>query len=271
MKKILFICILFALVSCESEETKLNKAKDVVNLFASSTTFGNLEKLPLYYPNMKELKGRFLVLKDFQQLSAVVNDKTISVIGKAQGNEVLFEIEKENGKYIITRTKGLSMFVYSNLYKYCKEIGCIRGNNYDIEISKICSEKEFQFKSLVESIKNDIEQNVRLENHTVQGGYGYVTGDITYKNYSRFTIPRGTYNLYVVYLNNKGKVLFKEKTIEFSTLTYGESNTTWISKDVQGTSQIAVSLEITNTDFIEKVIAEHAKGNDCIYSNNLQN
>ena len=145
MKKVLFICMLLALVSCESEETKINKAKEVVSIFASNTTFGNLEKLTLYYPNMKELKGRFLVLKDFQILNAVLNEKTISIIGKAQGNEVLFEVKKENGKYIITKTKGLSMFVYSNLYKYCKQIGCMKGDNYDVEISKICSEKEFQF------------------------------------------------------------------------------------------------------------------------------
>ena len=269
MKKVLFFCMLFALVSCDSKETKLNKAKEVVSIFASNSTFGNLEKLPLYYPNLKELKGRFLVLKDFQILNAVLNEKTISIIGKAQGNEVLFEVEKENGKYIITKTKGLSMFVYSNLYKYCKQIGCMKGDNYDVEISKICSEKEFQFYSLVEIIKREIEQNVRLENHTVQGGYGYVTGSITYKNYSKFTIPRDTYNLYVEYLNSKGKILFKEKTVEFATLTYGESNTTWVSKDIQGASKIAVSLEITNTDFIEKILAEHAKGNDCTYSNNL--
>ena len=146
MKKVLFICmLLLALVSCETEETKINKAKDIVSVFANSTTFGNLDKLPLYYPDIKNMKGRFLVLKDFQLLDAVLNGKTISIIGKAQGNEVLFEVEKENGKYIITKTKGLSMFVYSNLYKYCKQIGCMKGDNYDVEISKICSEKEFQF------------------------------------------------------------------------------------------------------------------------------
>ena len=269
MKKVLFICMLLALVSCDSKETKLNKAKEVVSLFASNTAFENLEKLPLYYPDIKKIEGRFLALKDFQLLNAVLNERTISVIGKAQGNEVLFEVEKKNGKYIITKTKGLSMFVYSELYKYCKQIGCIKDDNYDIEISKICFEKRFEFNSLVESIKREIEQNVRLENHTVQGGYGYVTGNITYKNYSNFTIPRDTYNLYVEYLNSKGKVLFKEKTVEFTTLTYGESNTTWVSKDVQGASKIAVSLEITNTDFIEKILAEHAKGSDCTYSNNL--
>ena len=38
---------------------------------------------------------------------------------------------------------------------------------------------------------------------------------------------------------------------------------------IRGASKIGVSLEITNTDFIKKVIAEYAKGDNCTYSNNL--
>ena len=80
----------------------------------------------------------------------------------------------------------------------------------------------------------------------------------------------GTYNLYIEYLNSKGKVLFRNKEVTYSTLAYRESNTIFVNQNIiRGASKIAVSLEITNTDFIKKVIAEYAKGDNCTYSNNL--
>lgn len=272
IRKVFIIVTLFSLLSCESEETKLNKAKEVVKLFASSTTFQDDAKMHLYYPNIGKFEGRIFILEDFEITDASLNENIISVIGRSQEREISFDVEKENGKYIIIRSKGLSMFFNSNLYKYCRQIGCIKEGDYDVEISKICTENKYSFEELISKIKNDIEQNVRLENHTVSNSYGYfLSGDITYKNYSRFTIPSLTYNLYVEFLNSKGEILFKKKEIlAFSSLTYQESNTIPVHQDViQGANKIAISLEITNTNFIEKIIAEHAKGNNCIYSNNL--
>jgi hypothetical protein len=271
IKKVFIIVILFSLFSCESEESKINKAKEVVKLFASSTTFDDEEKMRLYYPNKVEIKGSYLVLKDFEIIGASLNNNIISVIGKSQDREISFDVKKESGKYTIIRSRGFSMFFNSNLYKYCRQIGCIKEGDYDAEISRICDENQLQFDILVEKIKRDIEQNVRLESHSVKtDGYYYISGDITYKNYSRFTLIPGTYNLYIEYLNSKGKVLFRNKEVTYSTLAYRESNTIFVNQNIiRGASKIAVSLEITNTDFIKKVIAEYAKGEDCTYSNNL--
>ncbi len=270
IRKVLIIVTLFSLFSCESEETKLNKAKEVVKLFASSTAFDDKEKMYLHYPNIKEIKGRYLVLRNFEIIEASLNDNIVSVIGKSQGREIFFDVKKESGKYIIIRSKGLSMFFNSNLYKYCLQIGCIKEGDYDAEISKICNDKEPDFYILVESIKYIIEKSVGLENHTVREGYlNDISGDITYRNYSNYTIPSGTYNLYVKYMDKNENILFKNKEYVRSTLAYGQSNTIWVSEDVRRATKIAISLEIINTEFIERIIAEHAKGNNCIYSNNL--
>lgn len=270
IKKVFIIVTLFSLFSCESEESKINKAKEVVKLFASSTTFDDEEKMRLYYPNKVEIKGSYLVLKDFEIIGASLTDNIISVIGRSQGREISFDIKKESGKYIIIRSKGLSMFFNSNLYKYCRQIGCIKEGDYDAEISKICNDKGTDFYILVEAIKYIIEKSVRLESHTVKEGYiNDISGDITYKNYSRYTIPNGTYNLYIEYMDKKENILFKNKEYVHSTLAYGQSNTIWVSEDVRRAAKIAVSLEITNTEFIERIIAEQAKGNNCNYSYNL--
>ena len=260
IRKVLIIVTLFSLFSCESEETKLNKAKEVVKLFASSTTFDDEEKMRLYYPNKVEIKGSYLVLKDFEIIGASLTDNIISVIGRSQGREISFDVKKESGKYIIIRSKGLSMFFNSNLYKYCRQIGCIKEGDYDVEISKICHENQLQF-----------EEGVRLENHSVKNDGYYISGDITYKNYSRFGIPASTYKLYIEYLNNKGDIIFKEEEIAYSSIPFGASKTTSIVNFniASRARKINISLKIINTTFIEEVIAEHAKGENCTYSNNL--
>ena len=270
VRKVLIIVTLFSLFSCESEETKLNKSKEVVKLFASSTVFNDEEKMRLYYPNNTEIRGSYLVLKDFEIIGASLNDNIISVIGRSQGKEISFDVKKESGKYIIIRSRGFSMFFDSNLYKYCRQIGCIKEGDYDAEISKICHENQLQFDVLVERIKNKIEEGVRLENHSVKND-GYVHGDLTYKNYSRFSIPASTYNLYIEYLNGKGDIIFKEEEIAYGNIHFGESKTAHIVNfDVDSRARkINISLKIKNTNFIEEVIAEHARGNNCTYSNNL--
>ena len=78
IRKVLIIVTLFSLFSCESEETKLNKAKEVVKLFASSTTFDDEEKMRLYYPNKVEIKGSYLVLKNFEIIGASLNNRGFS-------------------------------------------------------------------------------------------------------------------------------------------------------------------------------------------------
>ena len=51
----------------------------------------------------------------------------------------------------------------------------------------------------------------------------------------------------------------------------GESNTISIVETVMSdkVEKISISLEITDTDFIEDIIAKYAKGNNCKYSYNL--
>ena len=131
IRKVFIIVTLFSLFSCESEETKLNKSKEVVKLFASSTVFNDEEKMRMYYPNNTEIRGSYLVLKDFEIIGASLHDNIISVIGRSQGREISCDVKKESGKYIIIRSRGFSMFFNSNLYKYCRQIGCIKEEDYE--------------------------------------------------------------------------------------------------------------------------------------------
>jgi hypothetical protein len=222
------------------------------------------------YPNFKDVH-EYWKLNDFDIVSSALNDKTVTVIGRSENFEVLFEVEKIEGKYIITKSKGLSSDFNSNLYKFCKNIGCIGLRNYDVEISKICKENKLKFNQLVKTIKNKIEENVIIENHTVRKQYDWASGDITFKNFSRFTIPEYVYKLYVEYSDNNGNILFTSEDIEnYKSIPFGQSRTISVLElNIPSFKKIGVKLNITNTTFIEEIIGEYAEGKNCEYSDNL--
>ena len=272
IKITVFVCgIILILSSCETKESKINSAKEVVMTFMNNLLFDNYDTMYDLYPSFKNVKT-YWKLNDFHITNATLNNNLITVIGKSYDTELFFEIEKLNGKYIIIKSKGLSSDFGSNLYKYCKRIGCIRSNSYDEEISKICIEKRYQFNELIRSIKEKIENNFGMLNHNVtKSSYGSVSGEITVKNNSRFTIPKYSYHLYINYCDNKGDILFtSEETLNYESIPSGQNKTIHVF-ELNGNSfqKIGVSLKIINAVFIEEIIAEYAEGNNCIYSDNL--
>lgn len=271
MKKLLlFSTLILVLYSCETDEKKTNSSKEVVMSFMSNLAFDNYDLMLSTYPTIRDV-NTYWKLKDFGVTSAVLNNNIVTVIGKSQDKEVLFVVEKINGKYLITKSKGLSSYFNSNLYNYCKKIGCIGLNNYDADISSICKDKEFEFNKLVRYIKETIEKDVVMENHTITKSYGFISGDITFKNYSRFTVPGYSYNLYVNYYDSQGNTLFNSKeTSNYESIPFSQSKTINIFETNSSTfKKVGIKLNVINSEFIEKIIAEYAEGNNCIYSNNL--
>lgn len=274
MRNILFFCLLLCLIACETNEDKINKAKEVVTLFISSCNLKNFEDIYTYYPASKEMDS-FWKLNDFKVTNTIVKNEVVIIIGRAEKREVYFEIKKEKENYIITKTKGLSIYLNTNLYTFCKNIGCIPSNSYDVEISKVCVQNKPQFKNLVTKIKNEIESNVGLVNISANKeqmtNQVWVRGDIEYKNSSRYSIPSSTYNLYINFLDINGNILLKKQDYFSGSISFGESN--FISLFEMNINdkveKVSVSLEITDTNFIENIIAKYAEGDNCKYLNNL--
>jgi hypothetical protein len=270
LKTIFLFGVILILSSCETKEQKINKAKDVVQTFMTNVSFDNYDVMFKLYPSFKNVKT-YWKLKDFNIKNATLNENVITVIGNSGDNEVLFEVEKVNNEYIITKSKGLSSDFNTNLYKYCKKIGCIGTSSYDEDISKICKENEFRFNQIVNSIKDEIEEKVYLSNHTVTKNYGWASGEITLKNHSRYSIPGYSYNLYVNYTDSQGNLLFTSKEmLNYENIQYGQSKTIRVfESNSRSFQKVGVSLKITNTTFIESIVAEYAEGYNCVYSGNL--
>ena len=262
--------LILMLCSCETKEHKIKEAEEIVTTFINNLWFDNYVVMYDLYPSFRNV-NTYWKLKNFNITNTTLNNDIITIIGNSADIEVFFEVKKIRDKYIITKSKGLSSDFNTNLYKYCKNIGCIGQNSYDEEISRICMENKNKFNELVRNIKEAIENSVWLLNHTVTKNYGYTSGEITVKNNSRFTIPKYSYNLYVNYTDKKGENLFTSKHISnYESIPYGENKTIHVFElNSSSFQKIGISLKIIDADFIEEIISQYAEGYNCIYSNNL--
>ena len=271
MRKIfLLLSIICSLtfVSCESNKSIIEKCNETVKTFVANISLDNYDLLYKSYPTFKQMK-RYWKIKDFKiENSSIDNDKTVTIIGTCSQGNVMFLMKKVSGSYVITNSKGLSSAFNTPIYKFCKEIGCIGIDSYDTDLSQICSNKEDDFNRIVYRVKNNIETNFLLKNNNLSSSYGYLSGDVTMKNYSRFTIPGYSYEIYYHFLNSSGNIVFtKKETLNYESIQYGQSITKSLyESNSSGFSKINVELKLTSTDFIERVVSENIKGNNCAVS-----
>ncbi|MCF7559422.1 hypothetical protein L3X39_02145 [Sabulilitoribacter multivorans] len=279
MKNLLYILIIIVLFGCESEEQKKQKAKEVVQELISNIQIDNYESVFKYYPTFRNLKGKYWKHKILDITSTILKDDgTVEIFATSNNDDQLFFLlKKMDDTYMVVKSKGISSYSNSNIYKYCKNIGCIGITESDIEMSRICNNKEDEFKRIVSSIKYEIEEKTRLESHALEikkGGFGnyYAFGNITIKNYSRFTIPAYSYKIYVNYLDINDNVLFTSENFSdnYSDIGFNQSKTQHVMQDISSKfRKVDISLKLLNTEFIDKLIAEYAEGGSCIYSDNL--
>lgn len=230
------------------------------------------------YPSLrKAIGGQFRQFESVEFESIVLKDNgEVEVFAKSNnGIQLFFVLQEEGGDYKVVNSKGLSVYNDSNLYEYCKRIGCITTGAYDLQIDNVCKQNESSFNNLVNQIKNRIEATTRLESHSVKVmGYGdnYATGNITLKNFTRFTIPAHSYKLYVNYLDSDNNILFtSDKSLSnFEAIGFGQSKTIHVIQDISSEfRKVNIKLKLLSTQFIEEIVAKHSEGSSCLYSGNL--
>jgi hypothetical protein len=275
LTRLLILSILsLVFYSCESDKSRIEKCNEIVKTFVANLPLDNYEVLYKNYPDFRKVKS-YWKLNDFKITNTTIDDdKTVSIIGVSEqlGN-ILFNLKKVKGKYLIINSKGLASVFNTSLYKYCKKIGCIGVNDYDKDISQICSDKENEFESLVYRIKKNIEQNVMVQNNNLSNNFGYVSGEVTIKNYSRFSIPGRTYEIYFHFLNYNDDIVFTKKEIlNYESIQYGQSVTHRLFESSRGNfEKIKAELKLTSTDFVKEIIAENITGSNCEVGNDLSN
>ena len=265
MNKIIafIIALSFIIYSCESDETKKKRAKEVVSSFITNMNFENYDETKKIYPNFQKIRS-YYKLKDFTLESPIIDGDKINIVASTKQNQVLFIVENGNN-FTIQKTKGLYSEFNSNLYKFCKNIGCITESSYDIEISEACENQRDIFKTAVNLVKEDIEKNVKVQNNNIEINFGSASGEISLRNNSNYTIPGFAYNIYINYTDSRGRVLLTSKeNFNYDAIPYNQSKSIRIFESNAGDfERVNDNLKLTQTYFIEKIIAENAKGANC--------
>lgn len=262
---ILLITTSFTIISCKSDEQKIEDAKQVVETFVKDIELENYNSATELYPSFSKV-GKYWILYDFKITESKIENEEVTIYGTymqydTHEESIMFVLKpsEENGNYYIERTKGLSAYFGSNSYTFLKNVGCLRGLETDEEIANACREREVVFTSMVTEAAIALQESVILESHSVTHSFGYISGDMTVKNTSGTTIPSFSYDLYVIYLDTYGNEIYREKsTGAFSEIPAQGSITFMVSqRALEGMSKIGIEFKLTETDWLEADVANY--------------
>ncbi len=78
MKIVFALVLIISLISCESNEQKIDKAKNVVKSFVTNLSFDNYDKMFESYPSFKDVHT-YWKLPDFKIKNATLNEDIITI------------------------------------------------------------------------------------------------------------------------------------------------------------------------------------------------
>ena len=265
LKLLIFLLLAISFHSCRSDKSRIEDAKQIVATFVKDLELENYTSINEVYPSLNKI-GKYWVLYKFQITDIKIENNEVRIYGKYfKGGEIeeaiMFYLKENNeGKYIIEYTKGLSGYFGTNTYKFLKNIGCLRGLETDEEISTACSKREVVFASIVTQASKLQEESVIMENHSVTNSYGYLSGDIICKNTSETDIPAFSYDLYVVFYDNYGNIIYTEKppaSNVYKIPANGSISTMIHQKYIRGISKIGIQIKLIKTEWLENKIASN--------------
>lgn len=199
------VILLLFLSSCQEYE-----ARKTVNKYIDSVSRKAYKETAEYYPNLYLLE-EVLILNNLEIVDSRRKDTVIEVICKStdSGNEIVFEVERMYGKWCISRSKGLSSYIDTPIYQFCKNLNYFVNGDYDDEVTKVCKQEKKDFDFLKVFLKNQLETaGIVLESSSLENFFGYVYGTITIKNNSKVSFPPNSFKLYIIFLDNNGNQVF---------------------------------------------------------------
>jgi len=269
-KIILCFALTILLFSCRSSQDRIDEAKQVVTSFIKDIELENYASVNKVYPDFSKI-GKYWLLNDFAITDSKIENDIVTIYGSykrgGQMQEAIMFVLKEDAdkKYFIEKSKGLSAYFGSSLYKFAKTVGCLRGLESDQEISSACKKREKFFDQFLSIYKEKIESAVKLENHNVTSSYGYVSGDVTVKNNSMIDIPAFSYDLYIVLYDNQYNEIFRTKSIShvYPIPANGSINAMIHKPFNRGMSRIGVEIKLNDISFLENQLTNPPSDWDC--------
>lgn len=253
-----FFALAILFYSCRTSKDKINEAKEVITTFVKDLELENYQSIEKTYPDFSKI-GKYWILNDFTINDSKIDNDTITIYGNyKKGGQIEEKImfvlcEGKDNKYFILKSKGLSAFFGTNLYKFAKRVGCLNGLETDRDIAEACKKRETFFKQFLEVYKEKIEAAVKLENHNVTNSFGFVSGDVTVKNNSVIEIPAFSYDLYLILYDNNYNEIFRTKSNSnvYAIPANGSINAMIHEQSNRGMAKIAIEIKLNDTSFLE--------------------
>jgi hypothetical protein len=257
------------LLSCKTDNSRMAEAKKITESFMDDIIIEDQASANNYYPKLKNLT-RFWRVKSYSFKKSKIEKEVVTVYGEitkrdnSKENIVFVLKENEDDDYIIIKSIGL--FAYDNFYLYAflKNIGCIKSYNSDVEVSDKYARSEYKYNQLINKYKYEIE-NIISNSTYAKRGYGYISGDITIINNSKFDIPSLSYDLYIDFTDKNHEIVRKEKSYSsVLAIPSGGSIKTFISShDERRIEYAGPRINIINTEFIEEYLAYNKDNLTC--------
>lgn len=268
-------CLTLILVGCgPSDKELLRNAESTVQSFIDELNMQNFNSANDIYPEMSKI-SRYKIPKNFKVSSSKftsANKNEVKIIGNygAADNTKSMQFvlsKKESNTWEIIKSKGLSSYYESNLYNILKTSGCLTDIESDASIHQTCKNLEPKFESLVNEFKNDLENSIAFEKNgsNLSNSYNvYISGELMLKNNSNISIPRFSYEIYIVFYdrNNNPSHSSKHQFTEDPILANDYHQITVYSMDYhRDYRKYSAVVKITNDQFIRSYLARQGNLN----------
>lgn len=268
-------CLTLILVGCgPSDKELLRNAESTVQSFIDELNMQNFNSANDIYPEMSKI-SRYKIPKNFKVSSSKftsANKNEVKIIGNygAADNTKSMQFvlsKKESNTWEIIKSKGLSSYYESNLYNILKTSGCLTDIESDASIHQTCKNLEPKFESLVNEFKNDLENSIAFEKNgsNLSNNYNvYISGELMLKNNSNISIPRFSYEIYIVFYdrNNNPSHSSKHQFTEDPILANDYHQITVYSMDYhRDYRKYSAVVKITNDQFIRSYLARQGNLN----------
>ena len=175
-------------------------------------------------------------------------------------------ISRENNETYIKSSKGINYAYYDKVLEYGKKKGCLTGNEDDVKMGDVISEKrlrgelEFDTDVRMQSLYNNIKTSSDIQNR-----WGSVSGDVTVTNKNDIDLSSYDIDCRVEFYNRAGQITSTEKVYLFNGVPARGSASGSVFSTSQNSSTFKIIRTLKNNDELrnkvrEKIIEETMYG-----------
>jgi hypothetical protein len=206
------------------------EANEFANKFVNELVLENYDYTNKVYPDFEGFS--YWVPREFLISETIIEpDGSITIYGnyhKSINNteQIKFNLIQENDLFKIKSSKGLSSYIDSPVFDYCKKKGYFNKSladfsiDNDVDVSKVCKDKQIEFDLLINKciqyVFSHVHMNKQQSNLTIQYYSTYISGDVQIQNNTGFNIGSGQFK-FLLSLMSQNKIC---KSIELNDFPY---------------------------------------------------